>query len=573
MQEEEKNEASPATEHNETQDPQPDMVPELPTLPDDETQTSTHGIEEKTEAAVISSNNTEQPAPDPQSQALASVAAEDVVPNTAEETNVNYHSKSTRPRLTNLYYSFQKQTQHTDTTRKKPIMYLTTTLPRHIESKHRPVQIYNGHKFVDRRNDKPSGIDLYAWQLKAQSQPLYKQLQQARKVLTTQDWMLARDELKSVKTITSIENLKKKNMWSQRQLKRQKTIPRTKTHWDLLLDEMKWMRTDFKEERKWKMANAYVMAQAVMEWHQVEDKSTVCVNVRSCVDGALSHHVAASPPHLVVVAETAMETSDDSDMTKAHPTITDMSQDTKDPASDNDEEDDDDDDEEDGADHQSSVSPQTIQAYKELLQSLNPEQSILSIDEQYQHDMISLLFPDLLLYTAPDPDCIGNDPYFDEAEYSRIVPFKLSAQRIQLSNNTALSRKRNADGEQIKVLPRHERYDNTPLLSPLFAPKKLKDAPATQPPIPKAPALTSSNSGSSSASWSEEDDLCLIQLILQYSFNWELICDAFNTTRSSINGENKTPWDCHERWKQNNLTSLSGQINSGTNTRTQWQTV
>lgn len=430
-------------------------------------------------------------------------------------------------------------------------MYLTTTLPRHIESKHRPVQIYNGHKFVDRRNDKPCGIDLYAWQLKAQSQPLYKQLQQARKVLTTQDWMLARDELKSIKTIASIENLKKNNMWSQRQLKRQKTIPRTKTHWDLLLDEMKWMRTDFKEERKWKMANAYVLAHAVMEWHQAEDKSTVCVNK---VNGAVNHHVASPPEAAAVV-----ETSDDMDMDKTQPATNETWQEAKDTASDDD---DDDDEEEDGSDQQQrGVSPQIIQTYKELLQSLHPEQSILSIDEQYQLDMISLLFPDLLLYTAPDPDCIGNDPYFDQAEYSRIVPFKLSTQRIKLST-PSLSRKRNADGEQIKVLPRHERYDNTPQVSPLFAPKKFKDAPATQPPIPKAPAASTSNS--SAAPWSEEDDLCLIQLIVQYSFNWDLICDAFNATRSSMNGEKRTPWDCHERWKQNNLTSLSGQINSGT---------
>jgi hypothetical protein len=69
-------------------------------------------------------------------------------------------------------------------------MFLTTTLPRRSESKYHPVQIYNGHKFVDRRNDKPSGIDLYAWQLKANSQPLFKQLQTARKVLTTHDWMV-----------------------------------------------------------------------------------------------------------------------------------------------------------------------------------------------------------------------------------------------------------------------------------------------------------------------------------------------------------------------------------------------
>lgn len=79
----------------------------------------------------------------------------------------------------------------TQVTVRKPLQFLTTTLPIRSESKLHPVQIYNGHKFVDKRNDKPSGIDLYAWQLRANSQPLFKQLQQARKVLTTHDWMVS----------------------------------------------------------------------------------------------------------------------------------------------------------------------------------------------------------------------------------------------------------------------------------------------------------------------------------------------------------------------------------------------
>jgi hypothetical protein len=63
--------------------------------------------------------------------------------------------------------------------------------------------------------------------------------------------------------------------------------------------------------------------------------------------------------------------------------------------------------------------------------------------------------------------------------------------------------------------------------------------------------------------WSEEDDLCLIQLIVQFSFNWDLICDAFNAIRTPVTGEKRRPFDCHERWMHNNLTSLSGQINPG----------
>lgn len=96
----------------------------------------------------------------------------------------------------------------------------------------------------------------------------------------------------------------------------------------------------------------------------------------------------------------------------------------------------------------------------------------------------------------------------------------------------------------------------------LFAPKKLKDTPAVQPPTPQPPPQVQLQQRVMSA-WTEDDDLCLIQLIVQYSFNWDLICDALNATRVPVNGEKRTPWDCHERWKQNNLTSLSGQVNSG----------
>lgn len=39
------------------------------------------------------------------------------------------------------------------------------------------------------------------------------------------------------------------------------------------------MRTDFKEEKKWKIANAFMISKAIMEWHRAVDKSTVCVKV------------------------------------------------------------------------------------------------------------------------------------------------------------------------------------------------------------------------------------------------------------------------------------------------------
>jgi hypothetical protein len=41
-----------------------------------------------------------------------------------------------------------------------------------------------------------------------------------------------------MKAIQNIETLKKTNAWSFKQLKRHKAVPRTKTYWDSVIDEM-----------------------------------------------------------------------------------------------------------------------------------------------------------------------------------------------------------------------------------------------------------------------------------------------------------------------------------------------
>jgi hypothetical protein len=41
--------------------------------------------------------------------------------------------------------------------------------------------------------DHEEKLDLYAWQLRANFQPLFKSLQTARKTLTTHDWMVKFD--------------------------------------------------------------------------------------------------------------------------------------------------------------------------------------------------------------------------------------------------------------------------------------------------------------------------------------------------------------------------------------------
>jgi hypothetical protein len=50
-------------------------------------------------------------------------------------------------------------------------------------------QTYNGVKMTkELGQDRVQGLDLFAWQLKAKAQPLWKALQTANKTVSTQDW-------------------------------------------------------------------------------------------------------------------------------------------------------------------------------------------------------------------------------------------------------------------------------------------------------------------------------------------------------------------------------------------------
>ncbi|KAF7311528.1 hypothetical protein MKEN_01055100 [Mycena kentingensis (nom. inval.)] len=112
----------------------------------------------------------------------------------------------------------------------------------------------------------PMGISRWGAMLRAN--PVHTKVSRAPKCLSTKDWGVAMSELRLVRALEQVDALKEANRWSFRQPKKQRGIGGvTKTHWDYLLDEMKWMRTDFREERKWKLALAYHISTAVLEWH------------------------------------------------------------------------------------------------------------------------------------------------------------------------------------------------------------------------------------------------------------------------------------------------------------------
>ncbi|KAG0124849.1 hypothetical protein HOY82DRAFT_543488 [Tuber indicum] len=97
-------------------------------------------------------------------------------------------------------------------------------------------------------------------------------LQRSSKTLTTGDHQVHYFETQAVRIENRILELQDQGLWSLRQIPRVVEPRRRKCHWDYLLEEAKWLRDDFKGERKWKIAMARHYAKEAVRWHQAGEE-------------------------------------------------------------------------------------------------------------------------------------------------------------------------------------------------------------------------------------------------------------------------------------------------------------
>jgi chromatin modification-related protein VID21 len=88
----------------------------------------------------------------------------------------------------------------------------------------------------------------------------------ASKTLTTSDICAVNRELVEIKILRRIYQLQNANKWSLRQMAKYNDPTPPPCHQDFLLREMRWMRTDFREERKWKLQLARNLARWCAEY-------------------------------------------------------------------------------------------------------------------------------------------------------------------------------------------------------------------------------------------------------------------------------------------------------------------
>ncbi|KDN33960.1 hypothetical protein RSAG8_12945, partial [Rhizoctonia solani AG-8 WAC10335] len=126
------------------------------------------------------------------------------------------------------------------------------------------------------------GMELLRWQAILQINPAHVFARRPTKCVTTHEWRVLRHELEYTRAMQRIEQLKQDGAWSFRQPKKQRGPVLPKTHWDYLMDEMKWLQVDFREERRWKTVVAFELAHAAREWCEAspEGRQAMCVGYR-----------------------------------------------------------------------------------------------------------------------------------------------------------------------------------------------------------------------------------------------------------------------------------------------------
>ena len=105
-------------------------------------------------------------------------------------------------------------------------------------------------------------------------------LSTAHKTVNTSNHFLEYEEQTNCRTLKRIYQLQNGNKWPLRQLQRSSEPQRSASHWDILLDHMKWMSTDFKEERKWKITAAKSCADWCAEYVASDEEERSMLRIK-----------------------------------------------------------------------------------------------------------------------------------------------------------------------------------------------------------------------------------------------------------------------------------------------------
>jgi chromatin modification-related protein VID21 len=364
----------------------------------------------------------------------------------------------------------------------------------------------------------------------------------AHKTITTANAYVTIHESQTNKILKRIYQLQNMNKWSLRQPKRAVEPNRPTTHWDVLLQEAKWMRTDFREERKWKSAAARNLAFACAEWVEsnLEDRKLLQVKTvpprflssekDTEMSGMSSQEVPHSTPELVA-SEGIDSPMDDLD-------------------------------EEPRLDLMETVAPTAIF-------TLQDDDVVFGLRDS---PTARKLLAELPMYGAPlrvpqsdiltseiDPDRLWRRPALPLSKYVE--------GRMELKFDGPPRKKSryeyDDEDEDDDEVVFGEQGQKKPVLPPettdvaLFDPQhkhirdRIHSSHQFRPPSEFPMPLQSFFETRTPSQWTWDEDNELKALVRECTYNWSLISSML-TSKSlfAAGNERRTPWECFERWVQ-----------------------
>lgn len=366
-------------------------------------------------------------------------------------------------------------------------------------------------------------------------------LSSAHKTLSTSNHLLEYQEQMDCRTLRRIYALQNANRWPLRQMKRSVEPPRQGTHWDVVLDHMKWMRTDFREERKWKIAAAKSCADWCAEYVTSDGEHQALLRVNAKIPSPASG--AHDSTTMQIASPT--ENAGDESFAASHPTPDLVPSAEEESVSDSFNDD-------PRHDLRDTVAPAAIF-------SLGSDEFNFSVD---MTPAAEKLLDELPLYEPLRFVPESQHPIFKESPdavwKTELLPVSKFASTKISFNDDDRPRKRSrydysqytSDSEnRITELPPDQndvalfRPENKPIRDRIHPGHTFR--PPTEHPMPSVGFFESRQS----SQWTLAEDDELRRLVKEYAYNWSLISSCLTSPSLFTSGaERRTPWECFERW-------------------------
>ncbi|CCD23588.1 Eaf1p NDAI_0B05550 [Naumovozyma dairenensis CBS 421] len=409
----------------------------------------------------------------------------------------------------------------------------------------------------------PQALPLAELKYMAQTLPLINLIPRAHKALTTDIINDALNESRITVVGSRIEELRRLGLWSLRQPKKfidSAMFNNQHTHHSTLLNEAKWMSTDFKESLNFKIAMSMVVAKAVQDYWKFG--KIVCIKVK---EPNYLMSININPDTVTTTVPTIND--NDANLNNGNNSFVDDVSTASSNEKANDNTDDKTSNKEDITIERKAEDEKYIDISK-LLERPDPSKEIVPVElpsisleeyEQHLQDEFNKDSMKLILNSNNDPilSPLEKTLLKELPKYIGISDHELTSSQDSLPFTPISKALVTLDDEHFYKLIEKQVIDEEQSIAQLSKRRGMfygnrRSHYLRPPPVPSLRYLQNRTP----TIWLPEDDQELVRNINSYGYNWELISSHMISDRPSqsfmSNMERRTPWQCFERFVQLN---------------------